>query len=109
MVGATGAEGAQFLRPLRAGKGKRVFVVGVVGDDAAVRRQRSAQRRQDLSCYFPAITNCRMTETAEECVPLALVRQNELTHLVDGVNAAEIAIALRGAPGEQPVPAEQNA
>ncbi len=109
MVGATCAERAQFFRPLRAGKGQRVFVVGVVGDDATVRGESSAQSRQDLSRHFPAMLNCRMYETAEKCALLALVGQNKFAHLVDRVNAVEIAIALRCAPCEQPVTAEKNA
>ena len=48
MIRTTGAERAQFLRPLRSGKGQGVFIIGIVGDHAAIRRHRSAQGGQDL-------------------------------------------------------------
>ena len=38
----------------------------------------------------------------------ALMFGDEFAHLVDGLNAAEVAVALRHAPGEEAMTAEQN-
>ena len=42
----------------------------------------------------------------EERTLFAVVRLNKFAHLVDGMNAAQVALVLRGSPGEQPMPAK---
>src|SRR6202035_992468 len=49
-----------------------------------------------------------MQGSAEQRTLFRLVSENEFAHLIDGVNAIQVAIALRRSPGEQPVAAEDE-
>src|ERR1700736_911690 len=50
-----------------------------------------------------------MLDSAEKRTLLRLMLQNEFTHLIDGVNAVQVAIVLRHSPGEKSVSAENKA
>ena len=50
-----------------------------------------------------------MLDSAEKLTFLRLMLENEFAHLVDGVNAVQVALALRHSPGEQAVAAENDA
>ena len=84
-------------------------MIGVVRHHAAIRRNDAAQRRKNLSRNALAILNRSMLDSAEQGTFFRLMLQDEFAHLVDGVNAVQVAIALRGSPGEQPVAAKNQA
>ncbi len=108
MVGAACAERAQLARPLGAGKGQRVLVVSIVRDHSTIGGQRATQCRQNLRSHLLAIRSRRVLRAAEERTLLTLMFSDKLAHLVDGVDAVQIALALRRAPGKQPVAAKKN-
>ena len=103
MVGATGAQGAQFFSPLRPGEGQGIVIVGVMSNDSAVRGNRAAQCGKYLNGDRLTIWNSRMLDSAKENALLRLVPKDELTHLINRVDAVQVALALCGAPGEQAV------
>src|SRR5580692_8572232 len=77
-------------------------------EHSTIRGQCSAQGWQNLCCHSPAIWARRMFQSAEDRALSVLVFCNKLTHLVNRVNAAEIAFALGRAPSKEAVPAEEN-
>src|ERR1035438_8363038 len=101
MVGTTCSQGSQLPRPFRPREGERVGIIGVVSDYTAIRRQSAAQCRQNLNRYILAVGKRRMLEPAEQNPLLRLMLLNKPTHLVDGMEAVQIALALRRTPGEQ--------
>src|ERR1035438_4172458 len=109
MVGTTCSQGSQLPRPFRPREGERVGIIGVVSDYTAIRRQSAAQCRQNLNRYILAVGKRRMLEPAEQNPLLRLMLLNKLTHLVDGMEAVQIALALRRTPGEQTVAAKNDA
>src|ERR1700677_2832347 len=109
MVWATCTERTQLLRPLRSSEGQSIFVVSIVGDNAAVRGRRSSKCRQNLGCYVLAILNRDVLDSAEQRALLRLMFKNELAHVVNGVNAVQIALALRLSPGKQAMAAKNQA
>src|SRR5258708_35542824 len=103
MIGTTGSQRREPLRPSGSGEDERVGVVGVVGDDTAVRRHRSPQRRQNLGSDIPAGDQGVMIEPAKESATLFSVRSDEFTHVIDGEDAVRVAFPLRVTPGGQAV------
>ena len=83
-------------------------MIRVVRDDSAVRGDNAAQSGKNLRGDLYAVGAGGMFQSAEERAFLALMFGDEFAHLVDGVNAAEVAVALRHAPGEEAVAAQQN-
>ena len=108
MVWTTGAERTQLFRPLRPREIQGVFVVGIVCDHAAIRGDNSPQRGQYLDCDALAILRGVVLDSAERHPCLRTMLQNEVAHLVDGVNAVQVTIALRRSPGKQSVAAENQ-
>ena len=110
MIGAARAHLAQRLRPLGVGKCNRVLAAIVVSDDTAVRRNSAAQRRKNARDKRLPFGRRRRRRAAEERTAGALrVILHELAHLIDGLDAAEIRLVLRLAPGEESVAAKDNA
>src|ERR1700728_1189283 len=109
MVGTTCSQGSQFPRPFRSREGQHVGNIGVVSDHTAIRRQSSAQGRQNLNRYILAVNQRRMFESAEQNPFLRLMLLNKLAHLVDGIEAVQITLALRRTPGEQTVAPKNDA
>ena len=66
MVGAAGAERAQFLRPTGARERESILVVREMRDNSAIRRHGSPQRWQNLRRDLFPVSKRRMFETAEE-------------------------------------------
>src|SRR5579864_2803268 len=83
-------------------------MVCVMCDDSPVRGQSATQSGQYLRSHLNAVSAERMFQAAKKRAFLALMFGDEFPHLVDGVNAAEVAVALRHAPGKQPVATQQN-
>src|SRR5579883_2851845 len=101
MVGATGPERTEALAPAGAGEVESIFVVREVGDDPAIRGKGSSQSRENLCRNLFPVAACGMFETAEERTLRS--RENKVSHLIDRRDAAEVALALRIAPGKQSV------
>src|SRR5438045_2372436 len=80
-----------------------------MGNHTPIRRQCSPKCRQYLRGYVLAIASRSMHNSAEERILFRLMPQDEFTHLIDCMNAVQIAIALRRAPGKQAVPAKNEA
>src|SRR5580704_13559263 len=78
-------------------------------DDSAVRGDRAAQRRKNLRGDGLAVLNWRMLDPAKQRTLLCLMLLNEFSHLVDGVDAVQIAVPLRHSPREQAVASEDQA
>ena len=109
VIGAARAEAAQRAGPARAGKRERFVGVGEMRDDAPVRRYGPAQRRQNLRGHVAPVVERFVRKAAERraaCAGAMLV--DELAHLIDGADAVEVALALRGAPGKEPMAAEDQ-
>src|SRR5580693_7942554 len=83
-------------------------MIRIMSEHSTIRAQSSAQGRQNLCCHFPAIWARCMFQSAEDRALTVLVFCNKLTHLVNRVNAAEIAFALAHTPSKEAVPAEEN-
>ncbi len=110
VIGAAGAQAAELLRPFRVGEGQRVVAAVVVRDHAAVRRHGAAQVWQQRAGERFAVGRGGGGGAAELRLAGALgMLLDELAHLVDGLDAADVALALRVAPGEQAVAAEDDA
>ncbi len=108
MIGAARTEAAEICGPGGPRKLSDDFVVGEVRDDAASGRQLAAQRRQNLRRYLSAVRHGLVSHAAEDHRLARPVRVDELSHLVDGPDAVQVALALRVAPGEQAVAAENQ-
>ena len=114
MIGAAGAEAAQRAGPSRSGERQRFVGIGVVRDDAPVRRHRPAQRRQNSQRQSRA--GSRAAHERRRRIPTrrgyrgraGAMLIDELSHLIDRANAVQVALTLRGAPGKQPVAAENQ-
>ena len=114
VIGTARAETAQRLRPARAGERQRLVGVGEMSDDAAVRRHRAAQRRQNACGHVAAVVE-RLVRERRRTPPRRGYRGragtmlvDELAHLIDRADAVQVALALCGAPCEQPVAAEDE-
>src|SRR6186713_613563 len=111
MIRATRPEAAQLLGPRRVGERDRLLRRVEVPDDATVGRDRAAQVREDLGNGGFAIGDDGLHGGAAEAraIGAPLVRLDELPHLIDGADAAQVAFLLRRAPGEETVAAEDDA
>src|ERR1700694_2713418 len=78
-------------------------------DHTAIRGHYSPECGQNLDRDFLAILGRAMLRSAEQGTFFRLMPQNKFAHLVDGLNAVQITIALRHSPGEQSVAAENEA
>src|ERR1700721_3443713 len=83
-------------------------MIRVMRDDSAVRRDNAAQTGKNLGGDLQAVRAGVMFQTPKEVAFLALMFGDEFAHLIDSVNAAEVAVALRHTPGEEAVAAEQD-
>src|SRR5262245_13315763 len=109
MVRTTCTEPCQLSRPLGTCEGQGARFVRIVSDRAPVRGEGSAQRWQDLSDDCLSIPCGGIVKSAEQNSLLCLMPLDEFTHLVNRLNRVQVALALRRAPGEEPVPAENDA
>src|SRR5207244_11562091 len=91
------------------GPGQCIRLVRIMGYHGSIGRQSSRQCGKTLSNDLSAIRNGRAIKPAEEGSLLCLVLLNEFTHLVDGVNRVEIALAFGHTPGEKPMSAKDDA
>ena len=78
-------------------------------DDSAVRGDRAAQRGKNLRSDSLAVLNRGMLNSTELRAFLGLMLLDEFAHLVDGVDAVQIAVALRHSPREQAVASKDQA
>ena len=110
VIGTARAHLAEVFRPLRVRECDRVVAAVVVTDHASVRRHGAAQRWKEIDDRRFAVRNwCRDLLPAEERCPAAiLVVLDELAHLVDGADAAQVAFLLSVAPREEAVAAEDQ-
>ena len=110
MIGAARAHRAQLGGPRRPGKRQRVRRAVPVRDDAPRRRHGAAQARQNCAATASrSIRGVRRRGAAKRLSSgSARVLLDELAHLVDRPDAVRVAVALRVAPGEQPVAAEED-
>ena len=110
VIGTAGAQLAELLRPLRIGESERIVAAVEVRDDAAVRGHGAAQvrqqRRDDRLAIRDRPTPPRRRTARGRPVRVLL---DELPHLIDGRDAADVALPLGLAPGEQAVAAEDDA
>src|SRR5215471_14208832 len=100
MVWAARAEGGQLRRPLAACELERILVIGVVGDHRAVGGHRAAKRRQDCGGNLLSVRKRLVLNAPKQGALFLLMPEDEFTHLVDGSDAVQIALALRVAPCE---------
>src|SRR5579864_161851 len=84
-------------------------MVGVMRHDSAVRGDRAAQCRKNLHGDGLAVLNRWMLDSTEQRAFLGLMLLDEFPHLVDGVDAVQVAVPLRHAPREQAVASEDQA
>ena len=110
VIGAAGPEAAQLLRPGRVGERHRVVGAIPVRHGTPVGRSHAAQVRQDGHRRRLGIARSGHSRSTEHG-PAAASRMvsDELPHLIDGADAAQVAGLLCVAPGEQAVPAEHDA
>ena len=109
VVRAGGAEAAEFFGPGGAGEDEGVFVVGVVGDLAAVGGADAAEGGQDGGGDGLAVLNGGLFESAEDGAFFGLAGVDEAAHLVNGFDGVDVAFALGVAPSEEAVAAEDEA
>ncbi len=109
MIRTAGAQLAQRFRPRRIRKRDRIGAALEVSDDPAVRGHGATQHRQNRHRQRIAIRRGRDACAAERRPAGAIrVRLHELTHLIDGPDAADVALLLRLTPREQPVTSEDD-
>src|SRR5579864_168319 len=78
-------------------------------DDSTVRGDRAAQCGKNLRGDGLAVLNRQVLNSTELRAFLGLMLLNEFSHLVDGVDAVQIAVALRHSPREQSVASKDQA
>jgi len=83
-------------------------MIRVMRDDSAIRGQSATQSGKNFRGDLYAVRAGLMFQSSKEPAFLSLMLGDKFAHLVDGVNAAEVAVALRHSPGEEAVAAEQN-
>src|SRR6185437_3215529 len=85
------------------------LMVVIVGDDAALRRNNPTQGGQNLCRDITAILDGTVLQSTKESALPFLMPLNKVTHFIDGLNAVQIALALRTSPGEESMASEKYA
>src|SRR5271167_3752077 len=108
MVGAACAKSTQLAGPLGTCKGESVLVVTIVRDHSAVGRQCATQDRQNLRYDVFTIGSRCVLQASERSTLLILMAGDKFAHLIDGVDAIEVAFSLRPTPSKESVAPQEN-
>jgi hypothetical protein len=108
VVRATGAEVRELLGRLRVDEVEHVGRVGKAADHALLRRDAAADDGHQFQRDSLALGVGADLRAAEADSLLLRMLLRELAELIDDGNGAEVALALRLAPGEEAVAAEDD-
>ena len=109
VIGTTGSQKGQSLAVRGVNKLQHVGRVRIAADKPLPGADAPTQKRCDLDRNFAAICARRKRLASEPRRSLRLpVTLDELANAIDHVQRVQIALALRLAPGKEPVPAQHD-